>query len=399
MIHMLRGKKTRIRPLETDDLEQMYNWYSDPEFAWAVSGGWPPASFLRREEIAARFYEDDPNRYAILNQAGELIGTIGFDQVNPTARSARLFLGLGRSENRRRGLGADALFAFCRYLFAQCNFRRLTAETWEGNPGAAACYRRAGFTLEGTLREAYYAGGEYRNGLIFALLKKEFAWDLHFTGNTHRILGKVGADAVSCPPKEDFLPMLSFSVNVGVSNRHLHLSPTDLAALFGEGYSLTKTKDLSQPGQFACAETVTLIGPKNSLPNVRVLGPARPETQVELAQTDAVRLGIKAALRDSGNLEGTEGLTLEGPNGGRVVIPRGVIRAQRHLHMTPAEAEEYGLHDQQIVKCQISGPRGGVLDNVLVRVRGDYALDLHIDTDEANGLGAENGDRAVIIIE
>ncbi|MDR1960975.1 MAG: phosphate propanoyltransferase [Gracilibacteraceae bacterium] len=191
--------------------------------------------------------------------------------------------------------------------------------------------------------------------------------------------------------------MPSFPVNVGVSNKHLHLSPADLAALFGEGYSLTKTKDLSQPGQFACAETVTLIGPKGSLPGVRVLGPVRGETQVELALTDAVRLGVKAALRDSGNLEGTEGLTLEAPNGSRVTIPRGVICAQRHLHMTPPEAKNYGLSDKQIVKVKLDGPRGGCLEEVLVRVRDDFALDLHIDTDEANCMGARNGDTATIV--
>ncbi|MDR0434726.1 MAG: phosphate propanoyltransferase [Gracilibacteraceae bacterium] len=193
--------------------------------------------------------------------------------------------------------------------------------------------------------------------------------------------------------------MRSFSVNIGVSNKHLHLSAADLAALFGAEHSLTKTKDLSQPGQFACAETVNLIGPKGSLPNVRVLGPIRSETQVELAQTDAMRIGVKAALRDSGNLEGTEGLILEGPSGARVTIPRGVIRAQRHLHSSLEEAAEYGLCDQQIVKFRLDGPRGGVLEQVLVRVRGDYALDLHIDTDEANCLDARNGDRAIIIID
>ncbi|MDR1321636.1 MAG: phosphate propanoyltransferase [Gracilibacteraceae bacterium] len=193
--------------------------------------------------------------------------------------------------------------------------------------------------------------------------------------------------------------MRSFSVNIGVSNKHLHLSAADLAALFGAEHRLTKTKDLSQPGQFACAETVTLIGPKGALPNIRVLGPVRDETQVELAQTDAVRIGVRAELRDSGNLAGTEGLTLEGPGGSRVTIPRGVICAQRHLHITPPEAAEYGLRDQQIVQAKVDGPRGGVLEQVLVRVRGDYALDFHIDTDEANGLGAKNGDMATIIID
>ncbi|MDR1960974.1 MAG: GNAT family N-acetyltransferase [Gracilibacteraceae bacterium] len=180
---MIKGKKTRIRPLEADDLEQLYLWYSDPAFVLAVSGGWPQASFLRRDEIAARFYDEDPNRHAILNSEDELIGTIGFDLMNPSARSARLFLGLGRPENWGRGLGTDALITFCRYLFAQWNFRRLTAETWEGNSRAAACYRRAGFVQEGVLREAYYTEGAYRDGLIFALLKKEFGRDLHFAAD------------------------------------------------------------------------------------------------------------------------------------------------------------------------------------------------------------------------
>jgi putative phosphotransacetylase len=192
--------------------------------------------------------------------------------------------------------------------------------------------------------------------------------------------------------------MSEFEVNVGVSNRHLHLSQEHLEALFGKGYQLTKTKDLSQPGQFACAELVTLIGPKSIMPKVRVLGPIRGETQVELSLTDAVKLGVTAAIRDSGHLEGTEGITLA-VGEERVELSHGVIAAQRHIHATPADAQKYGLRDKQIVKVKLEGLRGGVLDGVLVRVRDDFALDMHIDTDEANGMGAKNGDRASVIVE
>ncbi|NLI90747.1 MAG: phosphate propanoyltransferase [Peptococcaceae bacterium] len=192
--------------------------------------------------------------------------------------------------------------------------------------------------------------------------------------------------------------MRTFQVSVGVSNRHLHLSEKDIAALFGEGHGLTFKKDLSQPGQFACEETVTLIGPKGELAGVRVLGPARGESQVELSATDAVKLGIKAPVRDSGNLEDTP--AIEVVSGDRKIkLERGVIVAMRHIHATEEDALRYGLKDNDLVKVRVEGPRGGEFHNVLVRVKKTYALDFHIDTDEANAFGLNNGDLVTVILE
>ncbi|MGI6450349.1 MAG: phosphate propanoyltransferase [Desulfitobacteriia bacterium] len=192
--------------------------------------------------------------------------------------------------------------------------------------------------------------------------------------------------------------MRTFQVPVGVSNRHLHLSAEDIQALFGEGYTLKNKKDLSQPGQFACEETVTLVGPKGSIEGVRILGPARKESQVELALTDAFKLGIKIPVRDSGNLEDTPGIEIV--NGERKIsLKRGAIAAMRHLHMTEVQAQQYGLKDKDIVKVVFNGSRGGEFHNVLVRVNVNYALDFHIDTDEANAFGLGNGDTATVIID
>lgn len=192
--------------------------------------------------------------------------------------------------------------------------------------------------------------------------------------------------------------MKSFQVPVGISNRHLHLSEADTEKLFGEGYSLTKKKELSQPGQFASEETVTLIGPKGSLPGVRVLGPIRKATQIELALTDAFRLGVKPPVRDSGNHEDTPGLEIQ-VGDKKISIYCGVIIALRHIHMTNEDADKYGVKDKDIVKVKADGARGGIFDNVLIRVRDDYALDFHIDTDEANAFGLNNGDIVTVFNE
>ncbi len=192
--------------------------------------------------------------------------------------------------------------------------------------------------------------------------------------------------------------MRTFQVSVGVSNRHLHLSDKDIEALFGSDHPLTVKKELSQPGQFACEETVTLVGPKGSIPNVRILGPARPESQVELALTDAVKLGIKIPVRDSGNVENTPGIEIV--NGDRSIqLERGAIVALRHIHTTEEDAERYGLKDNQMVKVKVDGPRGGEFHHVLVRVKKTFALDFHIDTDEANAFGLNNGDMVTVIVE
>ncbi|AGA70191.1 propanediol utilization protein [Desulfitobacterium dichloroeliminans LMG P-21439] len=192
--------------------------------------------------------------------------------------------------------------------------------------------------------------------------------------------------------------MKTFQVPVGISNRHLHLSEEHIGILFGAGHQLTRTKDLSQPGQFASEETVTLVGPKGSMPNVRVLGPARKATQVELAATDTFKLGVKPPVRDSGDINETPGLEIVGP-AGKVQVEAGTIIAARHIHMTPEDAEKYGLKDGDHVKVQVNGPRAGVLERVLIRVSSNYALDMHVDTDEGNAFGLRNGDLLDVILD
>ncbi len=192
--------------------------------------------------------------------------------------------------------------------------------------------------------------------------------------------------------------MSSFKVPVGVSNRHVHLSQEHIDALFGAGYSLTKMKDLSQPGQYACNETVTVIGPKGSMAGVRVLGPARKASQVELSATDTFKVGVKPPVRDSGMLDGTPGVDLEGPIG-RVTLDQGVIIAARHIHMTPEEASKYSLKDGDHVRVAVPGPRGGILEHVLARVHPSYALDLHCDTDEGNALSISNGQKLEVLLD
>ena len=169
---------------------------------------------------------------------------------------------------------------------------------------------------------------------------------------------------------------------VETSARHIHLSAEALEALFGKGATLTNKKDLSQPGQFACEEKVELVGPKSSM-KVSVLGPARKDTQVELSLTDARSLGISAPVRESGDIAGTTGLTLRGP-AGEYVINEGVIAAKRHIHLTPADAKEFGVEDKQIVKVKLETERPLIFDGVVVRVNENFAAAMHIDTDESN---------------
>lgn len=192
--------------------------------------------------------------------------------------------------------------------------------------------------------------------------------------------------------------METFKVPVGISNRHIHLSPEHIEILFGPGHELTPTKDLSQPGQFACAEMVTLVGPKGSMEGVRVLGPARKATQIELAATDTFKLGVKPPVRDSGEHEGTPGLEVVGPQG-KVQLERGVIIAARHIHMTPEDAQKYNLKDGDHVKVAVGGPRAGVFERVLIRVSPNYALDMHVDTDEGNAFGLKNGEQLEVVLD
>ena len=180
--------------------------------------------------------------------------------------------------------------------------------------------------------------------------------------------------------------MFSLRIMVETSARHLHVSEEDLVKLFGEGAKLSNKKDLSQPGQFATNEKVEVVGPKGSL-KMSILGPTRPQTQVEVALTDARKLGLNPPIRESGCLEGTPGCKLIGP-AGEVEIPCGVIVAKRHIHFNPQEAEQAGVKDKQIVSVKVDyNDRALVFGDVIVRVSPKYAAAMHIDTDEANAAG------------
>lgn len=177
---------------------------------------------------------------------------------------------------------------------------------------------------------------------------------------------------------------MSYEVNIGISNKHVHLSRKDIDILFGEGHELTPIKDLVQPGQYACDEKVDIVGPKGTLKGIRVLGPARPETQVELAMTDARGIGLKPPIRESGKLEGSEGCKIIGPKG-EVELEKGVIVAWRHIHLSAAQAEEAGVSDKDIVSIEITdGERPVIYNNVLIRAGEGHEREAHIDTDEGN---------------
>lgn len=170
---------------------------------------------------------------------------------------------------------------------------------------------------------------------------------------------------------------------VETSARHIHLTQQDLDVLFGqENYQLHPKKDLSQPGQFACEERVTVVGAKGEI-KASILGPVRPESQVELSLTDARSIGVTAPIRESGDVRGSGACKLVGP-AGEVTLTEGVIAAKRHIHMTPSDAEQFGVADKQIVKVKVNGARPLIFDDVVVRVSPKYALAMHIDTDEAN---------------
>lgn len=178
---------------------------------------------------------------------------------------------------------------------------------------------------------------------------------------------------------------------VETSARHVHLSEADFKVLFGEDATLTKKKDLSQPGQYACEERVTVKGTKKDLPGVSILGPFRKESQVELSATDARSIGLGIQVRESGVLDGTPGCTLVGPKG-EVTLSKGVIVAKRHIHATVADAAELGVVDKEIVSVKVNTPeRSLVFGDVVVRVNDSYALAMHIDTDESNAAGMVPG--------
>ncbi|WP_042355565.1 phosphate propanoyltransferase [Bacillus rubiinfantis] len=200
-----------------------------------------------------------------------------------------------------------------------------------------------------------------------------------------RVIEKIVAEVISrlqgSAAKERTIP-------IAVSARHCHLSQHDLEALFGAGYELTKKKDLSQPGQFAANETITIVGPRGSLENVRILGPARSLTQVEVSRTDAVKLGSKPPLRQSGDINGSAPITLVGPKGS-IYKKAGLIIAQAHIHMSPDDAAEFAVNNGEYVSVEVGGQRPVTFGNVLIRVSPRYQLEMHVDTDEANATWIE----------
>ena len=219
---------------------------------------------------------------------------------------------------------------------------------------------------------------EYSNAQIAELVKK--------------VLSEMNGATVSQTSSDGDVP-------VGVSNRHIHLTKEDMETLFGAGYELTPLKDLSQPGQYACKETLTLIGPSlRPIENVRVLGPLRKNSQVEISMTDSYVLKVKPPVRESGNIKGSAGITIVGPKG-VVTLAEGCIIANRHIHMSPAEASAFGVKDCDTVTVDVNGKRRTRWYDVQVRVHKDFRLEMHVDTDDANAAGIGNGFKVKIVKE
>jgi len=186
------------------------------------------------------------------------------------------------------------------------------------------------------------------------------------------------------------------SVPVGVSARHVHLCQADVEALFGNGYQLTKHRDILQPGQYASNEKVTIQGPKGEIANVRILGPTRLHSQVEISRTDGRKIGAHPPVRRSGDIAGSAPITLIGPKG-KVVLTEGCIIAERHIHMSNQDAAAFSVTDGQLVAVKVTGVKGGVMGNVSVRVSDKYTLEMHIDTDDANAFGLSDGEYVEVI--
>ncbi|KEI92433.1 phosphate propanoyltransferase [Clostridium botulinum] len=188
----------------------------------------------------------------------------------------------------------------------------------------------------------------------------------------------------------------SSEIPVGISNRHIHLSQKDLDSLFGENYELTKIKDLSQPGQYACKEVVTICGPKGAIEKIRILGPVRSKTQVEVLAGDCIKLGAVSHVKLSGDLNRTSPITIVGPKGS-VQLEEGLIVAQRHIHMTPEDAQNLGVHDGEIVSIKFEDLRGGIYNNVAVRANDASSLECHLDIEEANAMSINSKSKVTIV--
>lgn len=189
------------------------------------------------------------------------------------------------------------------------------------------------------------------------------------------------------------------TIPVGISNRHIHLTRQDVETLFGKGYSLTPLKDLSQPGQYACKEQLTIVGPSlRPIEKVRVLGPERKASQVEISRTDAYLLKVKPPVRESGKIAGSAPITIIGPKG-VVTLSEGCIIANRHIHMSPEDGARFGLKDNDYVTVDAFGERRTRFFDVQVRVDPNFRLEMHLDTDDANAAGLANGAKAAIVKE
>lgn len=188
-------------------------------------------------------------------------------------------------------------------------------------------------------------------------------------------------------------------IPVGISGRHIHLSVEHLEILFGKGYQLTKFKDLSQPGQYACEEKVDVVSPAGrSIPGVRILGPTRIETQLEISRSDAIRGKFVAPVRSSGDIKGSGACKIIGPKG-EVEITEGVIIADRHIHFSIEDAKEFDVKDKDVVSIYVDKEKSGILGNVLCRVSDKFALDCHLDTDDGAAFGLNNGDTVTLVKE
>lgn len=192
------------------------------------------------------------------------------------------------------------------------------------------------------------------------------------------------------------IPVEQGKIPIGISNRHVHISKEHLDLLFGPGTVLTRERELSQPGQFVARQEVTLVGPKGVIQNVKILGPERKQSQVEISISDCFIFGIQTPIRDSGDLEGSTGVTLVGPKGS-VTLNRGCIIAARHIHMSPADAGYFRVKDGDRVNVSVPGMRGVVFAEVLVRVNPNYLLEMHLDRDEANAASLKNGDLVALV--
>ena len=218
-------------------------------------------------------------------------------------------------------------------------------------------------------------------------------------GQIGELVKKVLAEINGCSSASKSECRDGLTVPVGISNRHIHLSEGDLETLFGKGYKLTPMKELSQPGQYACRETLTIIGPSlRPIENVRVLGPTRRASQVEISATDSYTLKVKPPVRESGKIDGSAPITIIGPKG-VVQLSEGCIIANRHIHMSPEDGARFGVVDGDYVTVDVDGKRKTRWYDVQVRVHPEFRLEMHVDTDDANAVGIGNGFEVKIVRE